>query len=394
MSTATAPPQVMLPTQVRNPDGSVFTGDLPPERHRRIQLGMLHGHHAGGYLELAPGTRPPGAKLQVDRRHNAEHYLPLGVDGWLDRALVHVDEILAGQHLSNRKELAGITDREEVFVGVTARTERRGQKPYVASSDWLWIDADQPEELPKLWALLERRPAHLVIFTGGSGGAHAYWRLDQPLPAYTPDPQSGEAVEWIERANRRLIYHLGHWIDVPDDKGGTRRKFVGGDRACADRTRVMRLAGTQNWKTGAYARIAWADFHLPPYPAHALVGDMEDMPGSAPGQAAKPRNDAWGKVRGPDPYKAIPPSDYFRRLAGIEVPEYGNVSCPHRDHPDKDPSCRVGSIDDGWYCHGCGFGGGIYDCASAVLGGPVGKTLRGEDFKRAAALVKETYGEL
>lgn len=349
MSTASA--QVGLPTQVRNPDGSVFTGELDPVRHRRIQLGMLHGHHAGGYVELCPGTRPPGGKVEIDRRKQPTHYLPLGVDGWLDAALEHVQEILDGKHPSPNRKLRFKPRREEVFVGVTARTERKGQKAYIAHSDWLWVDVDEPDELPKLWGLLQRRPAHLVVLSGGSGGAHAYWRLDRPLPAHTPDPETGEAVEWIERANQRLIHHLGHWTTPTD---GSKSKFVGADRSCADRSRVMRLAGTQNGKTGAYARIAWADFWLAPYAVTALVGDLDDMPGGkATPLRGAPRNDARGKARGPDPYKRIAPSTYFARLAGVEVPQYGLVSCPSPDHEDRHPSLKVGSdATEGWYCLG------------------------------------------
>jgi hypothetical protein len=42
----------------------------------------------------------------------------------------------------------------------------------------------------------------------------------------------------------------------------------------------------------------------------------------------------------------------------------------------------------------CGASGGLYDLASLVLGGPTGRALRGEDFKRARELVLATFEEL
>ena len=50
-------------------------------------------------------------------------------------------------------------------------------------SRFLWVDVDEPGELPALWALLAERPCHLLIESGGSGGAHAYWKLAEPLAA-------------------------------------------------------------------------------------------------------------------------------------------------------------------------------------------------------------------
>ncbi len=132
---------------------------------------------------------------------------------------------------------------------------------------WLWVDVDKPGELPALWALLAERPCHLLIESAGSGGMHAYWKLEHELPAVQLDDRTGEVVEWIERANLRLIHRLGIG---PDGNPSV------ADRQCAERSRVMRLAGTVNWKTGRYARIVQADLALAPYPIAQLVGDLPD----------------------------------------------------------------------------------------------------------------------
>ena len=70
------------------------------------------------------------------------------------------------------------------------------------------------------------RPCHMLVESGGSGGAHAYWKIAKPLAATRVVKATGELVEPIERANLRLVHR----------------------RACAERSRVMRLAGTVNGK--------------------------------------------------------------------------------------------------------------------------------------------------
>jgi hypothetical protein len=377
-------PAVELPARIRAADGRVYDGPLVLERHRSVQLGLLHAD-SSGYIEITPGTRPPDGKLQVDRRNDTRHYVPAR-QGWLAAALEHIERIDRGDYA--RREFDG-RPREEVFVGVTPRTLPKGTKPYVEYSRFVWVDVDQPEELHKLWRFLQERPAHLVVRSGGSGGAHAYWRLAAPLRARTVDEDSGEVVEWVERANQRLIHHLGRWVTVVE-AGEQKRMFVGADRACADRSRVMRVAGTVNHKTGEHARIAWADLALPGYDIRALVGDLPDMPESkASGQKVGRHVDHR------DPYRRIPPAMYFARLAGVEVPRHGLVRCPSPHHRDSHPSCKVGDdATDGWYCHGCSEGGAIYDLASVLDGGPTGRSLRGEAFGAARERVRAAFGEL
>ena len=102
---------------------------------------------------------------------------------------------------------------------------------------------------------------------------------------------------------------------------------------------MMRLAGTVNDKTGAYARILEADFALPAYPIEALVGDLPDP---APATVPARRRDGV-RVAHRDPYKRISPPEYFEQLAGIDVPPSGLVSCPAAWHDDRHPSCSVGT---------------------------------------------------
>jgi hypothetical protein len=264
------------------------------------------------------------------------------------------------------------------------RSAARGEKSAVSESGWLWVDVDRPGQLDALWAFLAERPCHLLIQSAGSGGAHAYWKLSKPLPATRLVESSSEVIEPIERANLRIVNALG--LDA-DGKPNV------ADAACAERSRVMRLAGTVNGKTGAHARIIQADLRLRPYPIAQLVGDLPDLHG-APSRGVRRRLTAGDD---PDPYKRISPPEYFERLAGTVVPRDGLVSCPASAHEDRHPSCSVGSNpEQGWCCHSgsCGARGAIYDLASVLLGGPWGRELRGEAFKRARAYVADVLGEL
>jgi hypothetical protein len=358
-----------LRCRVRLADGRMFAGELPAERHRALQLGLLHAD-SDGLVELAAGARRDG-NLTIRTRNRADHFLPGGNTGrpdWLARLLA-----LAGSHAERG---------EEVFAAPAVRHEPRGDKHAVVHTRALWVDVDRPGELPALWALLAARPCHLLIESGGSGGAHAYWKLDRALPATQDLDGNGDAAEPIERAHLRLIHHLGVGADGKPSVA---------DPACKDRSRVMRLAGTVNGKTGQHARILEADFRLPPYPLETLVGDLPDpIPTGASAGRRQPASDDHG-----DPYKRISPPEYFEALAGIEVPRGGLVRCPANWHEDRRPSCSVGTTaSTGWRCHACGARGAIYDLASVLLGGPYGPELRGEAFKRARAYVADVFGEL
>ena len=142
----------------------------------------------------------------------------------------------------------------------------RGDKHAVSETRFLWVDVDRPDGLPALWAFLAERPCHLLV-ESSAGHAHAYWKLDRPLPATVLIESTGELVEPIERAHLRLIHHLGTGADGKPNVA---------DPACAERSRVMRLAGSVNGKTGAHARILEADLALPAYPIGQLVGDLPD----------------------------------------------------------------------------------------------------------------------
>jgi hypothetical protein len=327
-------------------------------------VGILH-EQTGGLVEIAAGARRDG-RLQITTRRRADHFLPGGRGGggdWLRRLLA----------LAERHADAG----EEVFLAPAVRGAARGDKHAVSETRFLWVDIDEPDGLPALWTFLAEHPCHLLV-ESSTGHAHAYWKLDRPLAATIVSESNGELIEPIERAHLRLIHHLGIG---PDGKPNV------ADPACTERSRVMRLAGSVNGKTGAPARILEADLALPAYPIRQLVGDLPD-----PVDYSPPRPST--STMNTDAYKRIGPREYFERLAGIVVPRDGLVHCPA--HEDRIPSCSVGTdASQGWRCHagGCGARGAIYDLASVLLGGPWGPQLRGEAFKRARAYVIDAFGE-
>jgi hypothetical protein len=376
-SFSTAEPQ--LACRIRLADGRVFCGELPAAKHRAIQLGMLHGHSAG-FVELTPGTRPPGGKLEVDRRDDSAHFLPGGAAGrrhWLDRLLAHAERIVAGRYAPRFYQETGGSrvPREECFLGVAPRTVKQGRENSVAGSGWLWVDIDDPDRLDLLYAFLAERPCHLLVSSGGSGGVHAYWKLDRTIPAERVDPRTGEIVELIDRANGRLVAR------------------VGGDAVCRDRARVLRLAGTRNYKRGEWARIIDADLALAPYEPGELVDDLPD-PETRLSRKRSSRPDG-PHDQDDDPYRRIPAVEYMARLAGRYVNRKGFVRCPAPGHEDKHPSCHVGGPNPALFqCKSCGAAGSIFDLASIVLGGPYGSgQLHDEAFKRARDLVVATFGE-
>ena len=331
---------------------------------------MLHEQTAG-LVELAAGRRRDG-RLQITTTA-AKRSLPARRRRQRSKGGLTALLELAERHAAAGR---GGVRRSRRAVGAA-----RGEKQAVSETRFLWVDVDRPGQLHALWAFLAERPCHLLIESGGSGGCHAYFRLAEPLPAGRVVAATGELVEPIERANLRIIHRLGI--------GENGRPSVA-DPACAERSRLMRLAGSVNGKTGAYARIVEADFALAPYPIAQLVGDLPDPIGHAAQRPRRPGNST-------DPYKGISPPEYFEKLAGIVVPRDGLVSCPAPDHDDRNPSCSVGtSPETGWCCHSgcCGARGAIYDLASVLLGGPWGHELRGEAFNRAREYVADVCGEL
>lgn len=374
----------LLAIKMRLASGRITETPVPASRHRAIHLGWLH-HNSDGFVEIASGHRPPGGKTRFTSRKHPGSYLPGGLAGGPDWQTPILE-------LIDRQTRAGM----EAAVAPAVRVTPAANAANVTHTSWLWIDVDGTEHLDKLRELLQRKRPHMVISSGGSGGMHAYWRLRTPLRAHTEKTALEGEVDWpgdwltdgasrrtIETAHERLIYALGwQWEE------GKPTPTVA-DGRCKDRSRVMRLAGTRNYKSGNYARIVWVDFALEPWGLRDLLGELPAAP--KPKVVRKRTGQA---ITHDDHYKRIAPVEYFERLARIEVPTGGLVRCPNPAHKDDTPSCNVGAdATEGWFCHGCGAGGAIYDLASVLSGGPHGQWLRGGAFQSARQRVLEAYGD-
>jgi hypothetical protein len=243
---------------------------------------------------------------------------------------------------------------EEAFCSVLARPLPEPGKRAVAGGRVLWVDVDDIGEEAELAWLDVLRP-HLWVASGA--GMHCYWRLERELPATE-----------IESCNRRLAH------------------AVRGDLACVDRGRIMRLPGTFNVKRGRWCRIVRMDLTRPPVDPDRLRARLRDP---EPPRAPRPTvRRLLG--RGPDELALISPPVYFRALAGAELPERGGyIRCPLPGHDEQTASCHVWPDPErGWWCFGCSRGGGAYDLASVLEGGPTGAGLRGEAFRSAQRRVR------
>jgi hypothetical protein len=207
---------------------------------------------------------------------------------------------------------------------------------------------------------IERLRPHLWVASGA--GQHLYWRLRDEL----------EPVA-VEELNRRLCHRLG------------------GDPACCEYGRIMRLPGTFNAKRGAWCRIVRADQRRPPVDPEAIRAVLPDPePPRQPGSAGR---QGHGTARPDDEFTSIAPPTYFLALGGVRVPDDGGiVRCPLPDHDDAYASCQVyADARQGWWCFGCARGGRVYDLASLLSGGDWGASLRGEAFRAARELVSAAF---
>ena len=160
------------------------------------------------------------------------------------------------------------------------------------------------------------------------------------------------------------------------------------DRQCRERARLLRWAGSINGKTGQWARIVRLDLWLPSYTPAVLLGDLPDPPRSRPVQRRDLTRHKY------DAHRLIPAALYFPRLAGVQLPEHGNINCPSPTHEDLTASCSVDAYV--FCCHGCEAHGTIYDLASLMKSGPTGDALASNPaaFHEAMQAVRDACADL
>ena len=219
--------------------------------------------------------------------------------------------------------------RADVYVGCALRDRPQGGRTAVAGAWVLWVDCDTRASVE---ALERFSPApSMVIRSGGRGGRHAYWALQQRVGARE-----------LEEANHRLAEALR------------------ADLACSDPARILRPPATRNFKYEPPAPVTLercADGF-----AYELGEVVERLPPStrevrADRPARRPRLD--------DPLLDIAPERYVKALLGQSVPRHRKVTCPF--HDDAQPSLHVyREASRGWFCFSCRRGGSVYDLAGAL----------------------------
>jgi RepB DNA-primase from phage plasmid len=336
-------PELRRPVQVVDRHGSIEALPLDPDGHVSLFVELvLQGQR--GLVEVVRASRGADGQLRMRSRRDPEGYVELERPGAVVR-------------LASRARGRG----EEVFVTPLPRSAPEPGKGAVAPGSVVWVDLDGERRGSELGRLAALRPC-LTVHSGG--GLHCYWRVTEEL----------EPAE-IESLNRRLC------------------RLVGGDQACTDRGRIMRLPGTFNGRRGRWCRVLKADRSRAPVDPEQVRRAIPDP--EPPRLASAPRLD--GNQGGPvheDELARIDPPTYFRALAGVAVPaEGGLIPCPLPDHDDSRASCQVfAEAERGWWCFGCARGGRIYDLASLMSGGPWGRELRGGAFWAAREVVAAAVG--
>lgn len=238
-------------------------------------------------------------------------------------------------------EVAGRARSTDVFVGVVPRRRRGGRRDdLVARASVVWVDCDSDESVAAL-AGFRPRPA-IEVASGSAHNRHAYWVLRDVV-----------ALGVVEQLNRRLALELG------------------ADARCSDAARILRPAGSANWKSGrpVEVRLIAVDEQR-----SVSVAELDRRLPALPAEPVEPQR--WSpRVAGEDRLLAVSPRVYVERLTGARVGRSGKMRCPF--HEDRTPSLHVYEDPQrGWYCFGCGRGGSIYDFAALLLG----RGTRGEDF--------------
>lgn len=290
------------------------------------------------YLRILVGTAPE--RRVIDVRHRVP-------DGMRKQGIAATQ---LGRAVAT---IGGHARRSDTYIGVLLRDGRAGGKEHVSLSHLVWTEIDAPDSAERL-NQAPQLPT-MVVTSGTPGHLHVYWALDTSI-----------GVDELESANRRLT----HLLD--------------GDPVCTDAARILRPAGTLNYKhqpPQPVQLIAYRPDHV--YPLAALVDGLHDPADDQPSTETVVRSlDAYrsAAAAGQDIYdhlRAIPTAWYIERLTSRAPGRDGKVRCPF--HDERTPSLQCYK-DGTWYCYGCRAGGSVFDFASRLWGiptrGPSFVTLR------------------
>lgn len=306
---------------------------------------------AARYLRLLATGAPAGALFDV-------RYQPAQPGTLLARFFIPVaDERSAWR-------IVRLGERTDVYVGCVPRIRRSGTRQDISPPRVLWADCDHPGALHALRSL--HTPPAMIISSGSSGHAHAYWPLTRPV-----DPST------LEHANRRLALALG------------------ADRKCINAARILRPPGTHNFKHAPPTGVTLV--HYQPHVRYELGELLGRLPGREPPGPQTQRERTARRARphlNRDPLQQIAPVHYIRLLTGRTPDRSGKIQCPFHQE-DRTPSLQAyPTPEQGWACYGCTtpdgkpLGGDIYTLASRLWNIPA----RGRGFIDLRARLDDVFG--
>lgn len=190
---------------------------IPQDVALRLQLAAITGNEPeSSFIEIRP-LHPPGRQW----------WIPVCE---LDSAAAVIGKLAA--------------DRT-VYVSAAPRTRRSGDADAVARAWCLWADCDSPDAVDRLRAF--RPLPSIVVRSGTPGRVHAWWALNRAIPG-----------AWIKPACRRLARHLH------------------ADMKVAEPARVLRPAGTWNWKHNPARPVECIRLELDVFEMTDVIGGLPD----------------------------------------------------------------------------------------------------------------------
>jgi hypothetical protein len=216
-----SPSGLAAAAQLVDPDGSVRHEALSADAQVAWYSRIVHSGQ-DGLVEVVRATRQADGQLRMRSRRDPRHYLDAG-DAY---ALCRLAGMARGRG-------------EEVFCTPLPRESAEPGKRAVVAGSVVWVDLDGADG--NGLREIGRLKPHLWVASGA--GQHLYWRLADELPPAE-----------VEELNRRLCHRLG------------------GDPACCEYGRIMRMPGTFNQRRGQWCRIVRADRSRAPVDPDAILG--------------------------------------------------------------------------------------------------------------------------
>jgi hypothetical protein len=226
-----------------------------------------------------------------------------GVDAWRQFVPIH-------QAARRVPELLDELADRDVFIGVAPRVREGGTAADVERVWCLWADCDSAASMDALRAI---RPLPAIVLRSGSGGAHGYWPLENPLTG-----------ELAHRGNRRLALALGS------------------DMVSTDAARILRVAGSSNHKRSEPVPVVCTRAEPVLTSAREVVGGLPDSHHYDPPRAISAKHE-----------QALRESDPDRVLGGL-IRVVSSATQGTRNHSLFWSACRVcdhageGQLDEGY----------------------------------------------